>query len=203
MRPDNPDKLYGTIDEVRVTPRWSKLLTRLELEVEEIAVQNPTLVVRWHEDRTFDMPSPLREALEPKADHRRAPGDHAEGPHARARESARRRQAAAELHVRRPVDHARARGLDELALPVRGRREPSHPWDHAGLRPVPEGCVRDRGQAQRADGDAGLARRREPGRQEVPRAVFGRGRPHRHRCGRTGGRRHRRGVLRDHRVPAG
>ena len=67
MRPDNPNKLYGTIDEVRVTPRWSKLLTRLELEVEEIAVENPTLVVRWHEaDRTFDMPSPLREALEPR-----------------------------------------------------------------------------------------------------------------------------------------
>ena len=30
-------------------------------------MENPTLVVRWHEaDRTFDMPSPLREALEPR-----------------------------------------------------------------------------------------------------------------------------------------
>jgi hypothetical protein len=68
MRPDHPTKLYGTIDEVRVAPRWLKLLTQLELEVRDIAVTNPTLVVKWHPaERTFDMPTPLREGLERKA----------------------------------------------------------------------------------------------------------------------------------------
>jgi hypothetical protein len=65
MRPDQPRKVYATIDEVRITPSWIDLVTSLDLVVKDIEVRNPTLVVQWDEaDGTFDMPSPLRSDLE-------------------------------------------------------------------------------------------------------------------------------------------
>jgi hypothetical protein len=65
MRPDNPEKLYGTVDEIRVAPSWIDLITRFRLQVKDIAIRHPTLVVKWHDaERTFDMPSPLKGDLE-------------------------------------------------------------------------------------------------------------------------------------------
>lgn len=62
MRPDEPDTIYGTIDEVRVTLRPWRIPFRDASIVKDIELKNARGTVRWDpKTGLLDMPSPIKE----------------------------------------------------------------------------------------------------------------------------------------------